>query len=116
MRQHRARHRLRKALVISEVAIAVVLLTGAGLLVRSFVRLIQVDPGFTKENVLALQVFLSRNYQQPDQMIGFFEQSLEKINGLPGIKTAAVVAAPPFIDLELTRLSMSWAARAAARK
>lgn len=96
-----ARQRLRKALVISEVAIAVVLLAGAGLLLRSFVRLMQVDPGFTKENVLALQVFLSRNYQQPDQTIGFFEQSLEKINGLPGIKSAAVIAAPPFIDLDL---------------
>ncbi|HEU0254090.1 MAG TPA: ABC transporter permease [Pyrinomonadaceae bacterium] len=96
-----ARQRLRQALVISEIAIAVVLLTGAGLLVRSFVRLMQVDPGFTKENVLALQVFLSRNYQQRDQQMGFYEQSLEKISALPGIKAAAVIAAPPYIDLEL---------------
>ncbi|HEY6660673.1 MAG TPA: ABC transporter permease [Pyrinomonadaceae bacterium] len=94
------RHRLRKALVISEVAIAVVLLTGAGLLFRSFVRLIQVDPGFTKENVLALQVFLPRNYDKPEQMIGFFDQSLDKIRSLPGIATAAVVATPPFINLD----------------
>ncbi len=94
------RHRVRKALVISEVAIAVVLLTGAGLLLRSFVRLIQVDPGFTKENVLALQVFLPRNYDKRDQMINFFDQSLEKIANVPGVETAAVIATPPFIDLE----------------
>jgi putative ABC transport system permease protein len=94
------RHRLRKALVISEVAIAVVLLTGAGLLLRSFVRLLQVDPGFTKENVLAMQVFLPRNYDKPELMIGFFDQSLEKIGNLPGVETAAVIATPPFIDLD----------------
>ena len=92
------RHRLRKALVISEVAIAVVLLIGAGLLLRSFVRLLQVDPGFTKENVLALQVFLPRNYGNREQLIGFFDQSLEKIRNLPGIETAAVIATPPLIS------------------
>lgn len=95
-----ARQRLRKALVISEVAIAVVLLTGAGLLFRSFVRLLQVDPGFNKERVLALQVFVPRNYDKPELMIGFFDQSLEKIRSLPGIETAAVVATPPFINLD----------------
>jgi putative ABC transport system permease protein len=92
------RHRLRKALVISEVAIAVVLLTGAGLLLRSFVRLLQVDPGFTKENVLALQVFLPRSYGNEEKVIGFFDQSLEKIRNLPGIQTAAVIATPPLIS------------------
>ena len=94
------RQRLRKALVISEVAVAVVLLTGAGLLLRSFVRLMQVDPGFTKENVLALQVFLPRNYDQPEQMIGFFDQSIDKIKSLPGIESAAVIATPPFLNLD----------------
>lgn len=96
-----ARNRLRKTLVISEVAIAVVLLVGAGLLFRSFVRLMQVDPGFSKDNVLALQVFLSRAYNEPAKMVGFFDQSLEKIKGLPGIEAAAVTTTPPFINLEL---------------
>ena len=94
------RQRLRKTLVVGEVAVAVVLLAGAGLLLRSFVTLLQVDPGFSKERVLALQVFLPRNYDQREKMIGFFDQSLEKIKGLPGIEAAAVVATPPFIDLE----------------
>ena len=95
-----ARHGLRRALVVSEVAIAVVLLAGAGLLFRSFVRLMQVDPGFSKENVLALQVFLSRSYIDPAKMVGFFDQSLEKIKALPGVEAAAVVTSPPFINLE----------------
>ena len=95
------RQRLRKGLVISEVAIAIVLLVGAGLLFRSFVRLLAVDPGFSKEYVLALQVFLTRTYDKPELMIGFFDQSLEKIRNLPGVETAAVVATPPFIILEL---------------
>ena len=94
------RQRLRKALVVSEVAIAVLLLAGAGLLLRSFVRLLQVDPGFTKENVLALQVFLPRTYDKPEQMINFFDQSLEKIRNVPGVETAAVVATPPFIGFD----------------
>ena len=94
------RQHLRKALVISEVAIAIVLLVGAGLLLRSFVRLLQVDPGFSKEKVLALQVFIPRTYDKPQQMIGFFDQSLEKLRSLPGVETAAVIATPPFINLD----------------
>ncbi len=78
-----ARQRVRQALVISEVAIAVVLLTGAGLLFRSFYRLMQVDPGFTKENVLVLQVFLTRAYNEPQKVIGFFDQSLKKFVACP---------------------------------
>ena len=94
------RQRVRKILVIAEVAVAVVLLTGAGLLLRSFVRLLQVDPGFSKERVLALQVFLPRNFNEREKMIAFFDQSLEKIKGVPGIEAAAVVATPPFINLD----------------
>ncbi|HSL55525.1 MAG TPA: FtsX-like permease family protein [Pyrinomonadaceae bacterium] len=91
---------MRKILVIAEVAVAVVPLTGAGLLLRSFVRLLQVDPGFSKERVLALQVFLPRNFNEREKMIAFFDQSLEKIKGVPGIEAAAVVATPPFINLD----------------
>lgn len=93
------RRRLRDALVVVEVAVAIVLLTGAGLLVRSFVNLLQVDPGFQKERVLALQVFLPRNFTA-DQATAFFDQSLEKIQQVPGVQAAAVVASPPFINLE----------------
>jgi len=93
------RHWIRNSLVVAEVAVALVLLTGAGLLVRSFVSVMRVDPGFNKERVLALQVFLSRN-QKPEQVTGFYDQSLEKIMAVPGVQSAAVVASPPFINLE----------------
>jgi putative ABC transport system permease protein len=94
-----ARHWLRNSLVVAEVAVALVLLTGAGLLVRSFISVISVDPGFEKERVLALQVFLNRN-QKSEQITGFYDQSLEKIKSVPGVTAAAVVASPPFINLE----------------
>jgi putative ABC transport system permease protein len=94
-----ARHWLRNALVISEVAVALVLLTGAGLLVRSFVSVTRVNPGFEKDRVLALQVFLSRN-QKPEQITAFYDQALEKIGSTPGVQSAALVASPPFINLE----------------
>jgi putative ABC transport system permease protein len=95
------RQTARKTLVIAEVAIAVVLLTGAGLLVRSFVSLLQVDPGFSREQVVALQVFLTRSYQKPEQINGFYDQSLEKLKSTPGVEFAAVVGSPPFINLEM---------------
>lgn len=94
------RHWMRNSLVVAEVAVALVLLTGAGLLVRSFVSVMRVDPGFDKDRVLALQVFLNRNYQKAEQITGFFDQSLEKIRTVPGVQSAAVVASPPFINLE----------------
>ncbi len=93
------RHLGRNSLVVAEVAVALVLLTGAGLLVRSFVAVTRVDPGFDKERVLALQVFLRRNLKT-EQITGFFDQALEKIVAVPGVQSAAVVASPPFIDLE----------------
>ena len=93
------RHWMRNSLVVAEVAVALVLLTGAGLLVRSFVLVTRVDPGFDKERVVALQVFLSRN-QKAEQINAFFDQSLEKIMTVPGVQSAAVVASPPFINLE----------------
>jgi len=96
----RVRTRLRDSLVVAEVAVALVLLVGAGLLVRSFVTLLMVDPGFKKENVLALQVFLSRALQKPEQITGFFDQSLERTQQVPGVASAAVISSPPFIALD----------------
>jgi putative ABC transport system permease protein len=93
------RHWLRNALVISEMAVALVLLTGAGLLVRSFVSVTRVNPGFEKDRVLALQVFLGRN-QKPEQITAFYDQALEKVGSTPGVQSAALVASPPFINLE----------------
>ncbi|HEX8144504.1 MAG TPA: ABC transporter permease [Pyrinomonadaceae bacterium] len=91
-----ARQRLRNLLVVSEVALALMLLVGAGLLVRSFVRLLQVDPGFTTDKALALEVHVWGRARTAEQRAAFFEQSLERIAALPGVEAAGAVSALPF--------------------
>src|ERR1051325_1022239 len=91
-----ARHSLRHLLVVSEVAIAVMLLVGAGLLVRSFVRLLQVDPGFTTSKALTLEVHVWGRARTAEQRAAFFEQSLDRIAALPGVEAAGAVSALPF--------------------
>jgi predicted permease len=81
--------RLRGALLISEVAIAFVLVVGAGLLIRSFTRLIAVDPGVERENLLTFQTTLSPAvYPARVQILSFQEELLERIAQVPGIKSA----------------------------
>ncbi|HVF91699.1 MAG TPA: ABC transporter permease, partial [Blastocatellia bacterium] len=91
-----ARHRLRSLLVVSEIAFALVLLAGAGLLIRSFVGLLRVDPGFRTDKVLSLEVHVWGKQRTPQQRKAFFEQSLEKISALPGVQAAGAVSALPF--------------------
>jgi putative ABC transport system permease protein len=91
------RHRLRRALVVAEVALALVLLVGAGLLLRSFARLLRVDPGFSPENTLALQVHVYDQYPKPEQQAAFFEAALARVAALPGVRAAGGSSAPPFI-------------------
>ena len=96
--------RFRTALVISEVALATVLLAGSGLAIRSFARLLSVDPGFSADHVLTFSVNLPASYDpQPDPLrIGapprvteFFEQLLSRIEQLPGVKDAGTVSSLP---------------------
>jgi putative ABC transport system permease protein len=88
---------LRRALVIAEIAVAVVLLTGAGLLVRSFTRLMAVDPGFSPRGVIAAQVFVSDRHGTPDRTRAFFGTALERLRVLPGVEAAGAVSAMPFM-------------------
>lgn len=91
------RKSLRASLVISEVALALVLLVGAGLLVKSFVRLQQVDPGFKPDNVLTMMISLpSKKYADGKQKNDFFQQALERINSIGGVKVAGAVTDLPF--------------------
>jgi putative ABC transport system permease protein len=84
--------RLRSLLVVVEVATAIFVLIVAGLLIRSFMRLQEVDPGFAPENVLTMQVSLPRSkYAERHQQAAFYERALEQIEALPGVKSAAVV-------------------------
>ncbi len=91
----RARRTL-SALVVVEVALSLVLLTGAGLLIRSFVRLQQVDPGFRAENVLTARVSLpAARYPERRDAVAFFDNTLGRIRALPGVQSAAGIAFLP---------------------
>ncbi len=90
------RRRLRHVLVAAEIAIALVVLVSAGLFIRSFVRLLQVDPGFTSDNVLSLQVFIWDKYQTPQQRTAFFDEAFARLSSLPGVQAVGAVTALPF--------------------
>lgn len=92
------RGRTRRLLVILETALAGLLLIGAGLLMKSFLRLQEVNLGFDPSNVLTMSVALpGARYQTPEQWSAFFEDLLRKVRALPGVRTAAVVGSPPFL-------------------
>ncbi|HKQ79006.1 MAG TPA: ABC transporter permease [Blastocatellia bacterium] len=79
--------RARNALIVIEVAMAIVLLASAGLLIKSFHRLQEVDPGFDPHNVLTMRLFLPESkYPQPEQRQAFFEQLLKRIESIPGVQ------------------------------
>src|SRR5262249_12352017 len=80
------RHRrLRQTFVVAEIALAVVLLVGAGLMLRSFSTLQSVDSGLDTKNVLTLRVALpSRKYDAPEKTLRFFENVTRRISALPG--------------------------------
>jgi putative ABC transport system permease protein len=84
--------RLRSALVVSEIALAVVLLASAGLLIRSFIRLQQVDRGFETDNLLTMVVPVPvSRYREDAQFVNFFSQALERIRHLPNVRSAGMV-------------------------
>jgi putative ABC transport system permease protein len=88
--------RLRSLLVVSEVALAVVLMVGAGLLVRSFNNLQRIDPGFNPNNVFTARVALVQSkYPEGAQQKAFFEKVLARVKTLPGVESAAVVLMRP---------------------
>ncbi|HEY7611773.1 MAG TPA: ABC transporter permease [Gemmatimonadales bacterium] len=91
-----ARDRLRNSLVVAEIALALVLLTGAGLLIRSGVALNGVDPGFDPRGVIAGSVSLPQTaYDSPAQVVRAFERIVERAAAVPGVASAAVVSAAP---------------------
>jgi putative ABC transport system permease protein len=96
LRSSVGRRRLRSLLVGFEVAIAMVLLVGAGLMMKSFVRLQAVDPGFNPERAIALQVALpSARYADTQQANDFYTRLLERIEAQPGIEAAGAVSILP---------------------
>jgi putative ABC transport system permease protein len=82
-----ARHHLGRLLLVSETALAMVLLVGAGLLVQNFIRLQRVNPGFDPAHGLTMQINLSQS-KDPKQRASFLQQALERIETLPGVQVA----------------------------
>jgi putative ABC transport system permease protein len=92
----RGRTQLKGLIVIGQVALSLLLLIGAGLLLRSFGRLLGANPGFDAHNVLTMNVSLPTvKYAQPAQQIAFFDELLRRVSVLPGVRNAAISAALP---------------------
>jgi predicted permease len=93
---HLKRHHLRGLLVVSELAFSLILLIGAGLLMRSFVRLQSVAPGFTTDHVLTMQVAANdTKYRQDKALAGFYREIENRIAHLPGVVAEGAVSALP---------------------
>lgn len=85
------RGRLRGALVVAEVALSLVLLIGAGLLIRTFTNLLSVTPGFDPNNVLTCQLTLNgERYDSTNEAAAFYRNALDRISALPGVESAAI--------------------------
>jgi len=91
------RNWLRAALIIGEVSVAFILLTGAGLLINSFIRLNQVKLGFKPENVLTAGLYFSPvKYPKGDNRVAFLQQAQERIKSLPGVRSVGFTSSFPF--------------------
>jgi predicted permease len=89
------RNRARGLLALAEIALAMVLLVGAGLLINSFLKLSNVDPGYDPTNVLAFQVALPEaRYSAPQREL-FYEQAIDRLRTMPGVRAAAVSSTLP---------------------
>jgi putative ABC transport system permease protein len=92
----RSGSRMRGALVVAEMALAVVLLAGAGLLIRSFTRLASVDPGFHAEQALTFELSLpDSRYEDEPRQLAFFDQLMPRLRAIPGVQSAAGVMMLP---------------------
>ena len=96
----RGARRLLNGLVVIEVALALVLLVGAGLMARSVSKLLQVHPGFEPGHVVAAQVFLpATRYRERHRIVQFFEAVVERIRSAPGVRSASAVSALPMHEV-----------------
>jgi putative ABC transport system permease protein len=87
---------LRQTLVVVEVAAAVVLLIGAGLMIRSIARIREVQPGLKPQNLLTAKLSLPRErYKDADSAIRFYQQVLERVDALPGVESAGLISHLP---------------------
>ena len=91
-----ARNRLRSLLVVAEVTLSLVLLVGAGLMIRSFVELAGVEPGFDPENVVVIDLSLTGDkYKEPQTRVEFFRQLVGRLESLPGVQRVGATSLLP---------------------
>ena len=104
--------RLRRALVVSELALSLVVLAGAGLLVRSFARLQAVDPGFDPRGLLTARLSLPDvHYRYRDQgpkIVAFYSRLDERLRALPGVRAVGATTAPPLSGASLKSQPYAW--------
>jgi putative ABC transport system permease protein len=99
--------RLRSGLIVAEISLSLMLLVGAGLLIRSFVNIVSVDPGFNPKNVLTFNVVLpGSRYPQADDRLRFIEQTIDGLKAIPGVTSAASAG---YVPLENERASRRFA-------
>jgi putative ABC transport system permease protein len=104
-----ASQRTRAALLVGEVALAVILTVGAGLLARSFARLMAVDPGFRPDKLLTMTLNLpSSKYPDDDRREAFYKALLPRIEALPGAKSAAAINVLPMRGMLLSMRTFVW--------
>lgn len=102
----RERHRARNALVVTQVAMALLLLVGSGLMVRSFQELRTVDPGFESDGLITFQLSPPPSrYQEPETTARFYDELLTQIRALPGVQTAGAVTELPLSSTSATVLA-----------
>lgn len=94
--------RTRAALVVVEISLSLILLVGAGLMIRSFAELMNVDPGFNTENLLTFNISLPRTVSAEEQT-AFYERILQRLRALPGVTSAGAVSRLPLLGGNSTR-------------
>ncbi len=97
----RSRYGLRNLLVTAELALAFVLVVGAGLLGRSFLHLMNVNPGFDPHNVLTLRTYVyGARYQKPEVELGYYNQVMQRLRATPGVESVAITSNPPLTSFD----------------
>jgi putative ABC transport system permease protein len=97
----RAQHGLRNLLVVAEIALAFVLVVGAGLLAKSFVHLLNVDPGYDPHHVLTLGTYVyGARYQKPEMELGYYNQVMQRLRSNSNIESVAMTSELPLADFD----------------
>jgi predicted permease len=98
------RNRFRQGLIVAQVALTVVLLTGSGLLIRSLIRVLSVEKGFDPHSTVTMSLSLDERYAQPERQVAFYRNLLDRLGALPGVQAAGAVTNLPLGHGEM----ISW--------